>query len=75
MITIVVYCHIGVYATPQWGKIGMTTSFYTIIIDNSHDPKNGDGQASAVHLDVDSPVQYKMCYGVQVIFYIFLLNI
>ena len=51
------------------------TSFYTIIIDNSHDPKNDDGQASAVHLDVDSPVQYKMCYGVQVIFYISLLNI
>ena len=24
MITIVVYRHIGVYATPQWGKIGMT---------------------------------------------------
>ena len=23
MITIVVYCHIGVSATPQWGKIGM----------------------------------------------------
>ena len=27
MITIVVYCHIGVYATPQWGKIGMTPHF------------------------------------------------
>ena len=24
MITIVVYCHIGVFATPQWGKICMT---------------------------------------------------
>ena len=27
-----------------------------IIMDNSHDPKKDDGQASAVHPDVDSPV-------------------
>ena len=32
------------------------TSFNTIIMDNSHDPKNDDGQASDVHPDVDSPV-------------------
>ena len=25
------------------------TSFNTIIMDNSHDPKNDDGQASAVY--------------------------
>ena len=56
MSTIVVYCHIGVYATPQWGKMGMTPSFNTIIMDNSHYLKNDDGQASAVHPDVDSPV-------------------
>ena len=45
-------------------------------MDNSHDPKNDDGQASDVHPDVDSPVHilYVLC-GVQVIFYIFLLNI
>ena len=33
------------------------TSFNTIKIDNSHDPKNDDGQASDVHPDVDSQVQ------------------
>ena len=32
------------------------TSVNTIIMDNSHDPKNDDGQASDVHPDVDSPV-------------------
>ena len=32
------------------------TSFNTIIMDNSHNPKNDDGQASDVHPDVDSPV-------------------
>ena len=32
------------------------SSFDTIIMDNSHDPKNDDGQALAVHPDVDSPV-------------------
>ena len=31
-------------------------SFYTIIMDNSHDPKNDDGEALAVHPDVDNPV-------------------
>ena len=42
-------------------------------MDNSHDPKNDDGQASDVHPDVDSPVH--ILYVLQVIFYIFLLNI
>ena len=32
------------------------TSFNTIIMADSHDPKNDDGQASAVHPDVVSPV-------------------
>ena len=32
------------------------TSFNTIIMDDSHDPKHDDGQASAVHPNVDSPV-------------------
>ena len=32
------------------------TSFNTIIIEDSHDPKNDDGKASAVHPDADSPV-------------------
>ena len=32
------------------------SSLDTIIMDNSHDPKNDDGQASAVHPDVDSSV-------------------
>ena len=32
------------------------TSFNTIIMDSSHYPQNDDGQASAVHPDVDSPV-------------------
>ena len=32
------------------------TSFNTIIMDNSHDPKNDNGQASAIHADVVSPV-------------------
>ena len=56
MITIVVYRHIGVDATPQWGKICLTPTFHTIIMDNSHDAKNDDGQASDVHCDVDSSV-------------------
>ena len=35
----------------------MSDSFFdTIIMDNSHDPKNVDGEALAVHPDVDSPV-------------------
>ena len=32
------------------------SSFDTIIMDNSHDPQNVDGEALAVHPDVDSPV-------------------
>ena len=31
------------------------SSFDTIIMDNSHDPQNDDGEALAVHPDVDSP--------------------
>ena len=56
MITIVVYHHIGVYAMLQWGEICVTSPLNTIIMDNSHDPKNDDGQTSDVHPDVDSPV-------------------
>ena len=32
------------------------SSFDTIIMDNSHDPRNVDGEASDVLPDVDSPV-------------------
>ena len=32
------------------------TSFNTIIMYDSNDPTNDDGQASAVHPDVGSPV-------------------
>ena len=32
------------------------TSFNTIIMDNSHDPKNDDVQASVVHADVQASV-------------------
>ena len=34
----------------------MSDTSFNIIMDNSHDPKNDDGQASAVDADVDSPV-------------------
>ena len=44
-------------------------------MDNSHDPKNDDGQASDVILMLTVQFTYYMCCGVQVIFYIFLLNI
>ena len=33
------------------------SSFDTIIMGNSHDPKNDDGEALAGHPDVDSPVR------------------
>ena len=32
------------------------SSFDTIIMDNSHDPKSVDGEALVVRPDVDSPV-------------------
>ena len=32
------------------------SSFDTIMMDNSNDPQNDDGQASAVHPDVNSSV-------------------
>ena len=44
------------------------TSFNTIIMNDSHDPQNDDGQASAVHPDVAVQFMYKMCYDLQVIF-------
>ena len=40
-------------------------------MDNSHDPKNVDGEALAVHPDVDSPVHVKdVLWYTSVILYI-----
>ena len=51
------------------------TSFNTIIMDNSHDPKMMMVRHQMFILMLTVQFMYKMCYGVQVIFYIFLLNI
>ena len=51
------------------------TSFNTIIMDNSHDPKMMMVRCQLFMLMLTVQFMYNMCYGVQVIFYIFLLNI
>ena len=38
------------------------SSFNTFIMDNSHDPKNDDDQASDVRSDVDSSVYVKVVF-------------
>ena len=75
MITIVVYRHMGVDETHQLCKICLAPSFNTIIMDNSHDPQNDDVRHQLIILMLTVRFMYKLCYGVQVIFYIFLLNI
>ena len=75
MINIVIFSDMVVYATPQWGKICLDTSFNTIIMDNSHTPQMMMVRHQMFILMLTVQFTYYMCCGVQVIFYTFLLNI
>ena len=72
----VYYCgissHVSEFKSPMRENVS-DSSFDTFIMDNSHDPKNNDGQASNVCSDVVNAVHvYAVLWCTSYILYIFI---